>query len=737
MNPSGSPVAQGDGSDRGAAATKPPVSQGRENVLLLILFFAALVAHVCFATYHWTYGFLVGHEFRQTHTAVIAYYIDQENNFSVPYAAPLFGKPWTVPMEFPLYEWSVVLLSRAAHVPHFEAARAVSLTCFYLTLPAIYLLLGQLGLATSRRLLALALTLTCPVYIFYSRAFLMESMVLMFSVWFLAMFVRTMQERRLRWLVLCATAGAGAGLIKSTTFFVWLLPAVIYGAYCLWRDMRRPGGWKAVLKTVGWGLGAASVPCIAVFWWVKYTDAIKAPHPSAHIFTSRELTEGSFGLYNLGARFSPEIWRALLGDWRLAIMSPWIIGLFIAAGAVCFKRQRWYILGAAGFFLFAQVLFPAAYAYQDYYFYACTVFLLIALGFVLHGVLESRLPHWFRWAIVLVPFTAMLGSYRWGYYSHVPIPFPPGADATQNNYQWGYYWGQAAQSNGGSGLADALRSLTPKDSVIIVAGNDWAPMIPYYSQRKALMIRNGLQYDQKYLARAFNDLADEDVSALVMVEAERGDGALLRRAAVAFGLDTSVTFSSPFADVYLSNIYREGAVVRLSGNHGFHQVTTTSKPGGLRSKDSPPIPIPPGAATRAFSLVSPRPTQYRFAYGYSMMELNGTPILSVHPDSDLWVPAPAGARQIVWEFGIVPDAYERDGDKTDGVEFVVEGESPDGSRREIFRRLLDPAAVPADRGRQRAVIRYQAVPGEKLVFLTRPNGSYAYDWAYWARIAVR
>jgi len=42
----------------------------------------------------------------------------------------------------------------------------------------------------------------------------------------------------------------------------------------------------------------------------------------------------------------------------------------------------------------------------------------------------------------------------------------------------------------------------------IIAGADWAAMIPLYSQHKALMIRNGLEYDPPYLNRAFNDLAD-------------------------------------------------------------------------------------------------------------------------------------------------------------------------------------------------------------------------------------
>jgi hypothetical protein len=693
---------------------KSVLDRGREDTALIILFGAALVAHVCFVTFNWRSGFLPGHEFRQTHTALIAYYVDQENNFSVPYSTPLFGKPWSVPLEFPLYEWSVVLLSRAAHLPHFEAARTVSVTCFYLTLPAVWLLLGQLGLARPRRLLALALALTCPLYIFYSRAFLMESMVLMFSVWFLAMFVRTMRERRFLWLVLCAICGMGSALIKSTTFFVWLLPAALYGAYSLWCEIRNRSGWKAVIRTIGWGLGAAVVPCAAVYWWVTYTDAIKAPHPSAFIFTSGELTKENFGMYSLAARVSAATWRAFLLDWQRAIMPPWLIGLLVLAGVAFFQRDRWHILGATGLFLAAQLLFPFAYAYQDYYFYACVVFLLVALGYVLHAVLDSGLPRWVRWAIVSVPFVFQLG-----------------------NYLQGYHVIQSVRSNGGTGLTDVVRDMTPKGSIIIVAGDDWCPAIPYYSQRKALMIRNGLEHDRPYLERAFNDLKDDYVCALVMVGAQRGNKELVRQTAEQFGLDASVTFSHTMADVYLSHFCRDSALLRLSGRHGYDQITTQAKPAGPLPSDRPPVPIPSGVAAIDFRMISPAPSQFRFTFGYAAWEEGGVEVLSAHPDTDLWVPVQGGARQILWEFGLFPGAYDRDGEKTDGVIFLVVGETADGSRREIFRRLLDPARVPADRGRQRAIIPYQAAAGETLVFLTRPNVNTHYDWAYISRVEVK
>jgi hypothetical protein len=693
---------------------KPAPDPGRENTALIILFCAALIAHVWFATFNWRSGFLPGHEFRQTHTALIAYYIDKENNFSISYSTPLFGKPWAVPMEFPLYEWSVVLLSRAAHLPHFEAARTVSLSCFYLTLPAVWLLLGQLGLARPRRLLALALALTCPLYIFYSRAFLMESMVLMFSAWFLELFVRTMRERRLRWLILCAGCGTGAALVKSTTFLVWLLPAALYGAACLWREVRADFGWKPALRTIGWGLGAVVLPCVTLYWWVKYTDAIKAPHPSAHIFTSTELTKGNFGMYSLAARFSLETWRGLLAGWREAIMPAWVIGLVVAAGVAFSRRERWRILGAAGLFIAAQLMFPFAYALQEYYFYACTVFLLCALGLALHGLLDSGLPRWVPWAIVIAPFAFQLGTYLQGY--HVI---------------------QSVRSNGGTGLTDALRGVTPQGSVIIVAGDDWNPVIPYYSQRQALMIRNGLEYDRTYLERAFRDLKDEYVSALVLVKAQRANPELVRRAAAEFNLDPSVTFAHAWADVYLNKTCRESALFRLSGTHGYDQITAKASVAGPQPGDRPPVPIPSGVAAIAYKMVSPAPSQYRFTYGYSAWEEGGTMVVSVHPDSDLWVPPPAGARQILWEFGLVAGAYEREGERTDGVVFMVVGEAPDGRRRELFRRLLDPAGVPADRGRQRAVIPYQAAAGETLVFLTRPNMTTQYDWAYVSRIEVK
>ena len=94
-------------------------------------------------------------------------------------------------------------------------------------------------------------------------------------------------------------------------------------------------------------------------------------------------------------------------------------------------------------------------------------------------------------------------------------------------------------------------------------------------------------------------------------------------------------------------------------------------------------------------------------------------------------------KQIIWEFGLIPEAYERDGEKTDGAEFVITGETPAGEKREIYRRVLDPVNEAADRGPQRVEMSYQPLPGETLQFSTRPNIIPNFDWAYWKKIEVK
>src|SRR5438552_18794948 len=115
---------------------------------------------------------------------------------------------------------------------------------------------------------------------------------------------------------------------RSTLFpYTTLFRSAAYGAWLLWRDLRAGAAWQVPAKTALWGLATVVVALGLLRWWIAYTDPIKEAHASAFIFTSKNLSLGNWGLFDLRPLFSAELWRRLLACWDQAIMSPWLIAL--------------------------------------------------------------------------------------------------------------------------------------------------------------------------------------------------------------------------------------------------------------------------------------------------------------------------------------------------------------------------------------------------------------------------
>jgi hypothetical protein len=694
------------------ASINPPPPVRRDALVLIALTAVLACVHVFLVTRNWHAGQLAGHEFRQTQTAISAYFIQRENNFAIAYPTPVLGKPWTIPMEFPLYQWLVVAVSNATHTPLTESGRVVTLLCFYLTLPALFLLLRQLGLALPQRLAGVCVALSCPLYIFYSRAFLIESMALMFSVWFLVGFVETMRTRRITWLLVASLCGAGAGLVKVTDLMAWIVPAAAYGLYCVRRDWPRGGqDARALRQTLIWGLGAALLPCATSIWWVQKANALKSVNPAGAFLTSESLHMFNFGSWAL--RTSKDTWSHFLNNWHSAIMPLGWMAVLAVAGLLLLRRNAWPAALAVVAFLAPQITFPILFTWHDYYYYAIGLFWVIAASLVIDAVSS-------RWRCVgLGVLLATLALNLADYGRH-------------------YATDQRRASDGGSHLVAVLRDMTPADSVLVIAGDDWSSVIPYYARRRALMLRHDHEQDWTMIDSSFRNLANEDVAALVLIGDQRSNQELVQRASSALGIDPALCFRHRDADVYVSSYHRSLVVQKLQPGHPYGEVSLAEQAPAPANDAMGPKAVPAGLRETIFKYVSPRPTQYDFAHGLELSTLDGMEVLGAHPDAALWVTPPAGATGIEWQFEIYGPAYQNKAACTDGVEFIVVEKTPDGATREIYRRLLDPASVEADRGLQTVQIAYTpSRAGAELVFMTRPNGHYAFDWAYWRKIEVR
>lgn len=651
-----------------------------------------------------------GHEFRQAQTAIIAYYIDKQDNFGLYYETPLLGKPWAFPFEVPFYQWAVVGLKRATGLEDFETARIISLSSFYLTLPALYLLLGSWRIPPARRLIVLLPALLCPVYLFYSRAFLIDPMATCFSVWFLAAFVRTMDKRHWAWLILTILCGSIGILIKSVVFAVWLFPAALYGLWCLWRAWGEEHRWRQLAITCAWGVGSVALPYWLFREWIIFSDALKWAHPSGFQFTSEVLSTTNFGTFEIGSRFSTHTWSSMAERWAEAVAPWWLLAGVVLLGLVVGGRWRGMFLGLVGLWFFGQLAFPYAYAYQDYYFYGATFWLMLALGVLLLALAEHHTwPRWLRAGLALAPLAVMLVTYLQDYRQTQLIP-----------------------SEGGSGLTAMLNDVLPRESVLMIIGQDWAGIVPYYSERRALMVRDALRFDIDYLNHAMNDLEDEDVGALLVSGDMREQTAIIDMVINRLGM-----FSEPlvdhrnYTDVYFSVLHQQQVSERFTlGGARYPEITLNPQSTAYAEAKNLHFRISPHAATKMFPLTGGLVKRFQILMGYREYRSETDWVINFHPDAAVWIEPEHRTGVLTMEFGIFADAWKREGDKTNGVVFSVFAEDAQGERRLLYERLVDPVTNETDRGRQREQVPYALAADEFLLISSGPHHADAYDWAY-------
>ncbi|MEO6002112.1 MAG: glycosyltransferase family 39 protein [Opitutus sp.] len=678
------------------------------------LFCALALFHLWAVLVGWRSGLLQGNEFRQTQTALTTLFVQREQNFSLSYPTPVLGKPWSVPMEFPLYQWTVAVVSSATGLPLIQSARAVSCVCFYLTLPAIWLLLRRMKLREGQRWIALGVMLTCPLYIFYSRAFLIETMALMFSLWFLQSFLAAMEQRSAFWLIVANLAGIGAGLVKVTTFIVYLVPAGICAAYWLWQRARaadtfpklRPRFWRLL----GWIVAATVIPFLATVWWIKLADAIKALNPSGVQLVSSSMSSYHFGTWQ--TRLSTETWAS---HWRTLTTNIMPIASLAAFGCVtAFLGGRWrkWIVGLTALFVTAPLTFPVLYAWHEYYWVANTALLLAATGLALAALLDSTAPRWTRWTIIV----GVNAIQCWGFIHYL-------------------YPTQRLPYEGGSGLTRLLHDVTDPQDVLLIAGNDWSSVVPFYAERRALMIRTHLERDGEYLNRAFAAISDESVPVLVLMGDLRRDTEFLARASRQFDLDPRPFLRHKDETVYVNRSLRKEYGRRLF-NLSYNDVTFADA--AEHATSNQPQSLTALRTTRFFTRMSPRPDRYQVPFGLSLgFRPDGSLVFDAHAPTRLWFHPPRRVTQLSLEFGIAEDAYTRAGDRTDGVEFVaVVRAAPGATERALFSRVLDPVRQPLDRGTQRAKVSLALPENAEVIIETRPGpgGSNAFDWSYWRTI---
>jgi hypothetical protein len=676
----------------------------------LVWIFVAMLAIALWSwSLSWNEPILDRHEFRQTQTAISAYWI-KEAGWKLNYETPIFGPPWSIPFEFPVYQFCVAQVSRISGLSIDSAGRAVSIFYLLLTLPAVYLLAGVFGLTRPQRLLVLAAVLSSPVYLFYGRTVMIETCALCFSIWFLVGIGFAARDSNLRWSLLAAFAGALAALAKVTTFAAFCLPA---GALALWLAWARLfGRQRSGAHWLSTGLLCSAPVLLAVLtgtWWVRHGDAVKKTNPFSATLTSDQLSPWTWG--SLSQRFSADIWIELWRNISQFVLNESAIVLLLVGATLVTMRIRRFTASAALAFLTAPLLFINLYFHHDYYYAAIALFLLVGAGFLLVAVWETFTKTTAtRYLIVGGFFGSQLTAFYTGYgaYHRRDLPRPPA-------------------------IAEAIRASVPTDGIVLIYGWDWNTLVPYYAQRRAIMVPSGRERELEALEYILSQLPPDAITSMLI--RNLGTPEFIANRTARFSLSAYPVVSTPDGDLYLRTDFVSQALTHLAllpqDSLVLNRQPTASPEAEILTESDP--------TTLDLPFFTSRPTRIFSQFGVTATNIDDQSVLLTHPSAKLYFSLPASASQIRILAGISTAAYSPDDrSPTDGIVIELTEIAPNGNRRILTRREIDPVKRPGDRGLQEIVYHDpQGLSGELEIRLT-PGlmGNLNKDWAYLAGVRI-
>ncbi len=451
------------------------------------------VSWVLLATAFFWHGWLVsrgiddplldGHSWRQTQTALSTKMM-AEHGMSVDYETPVFGPPWKAPFEFPTFEWCVAQTHLATGWPLDFTGRVVALAFFYLLLIPVAFMLRFYRLTWWQVRLALCFVLVSPVYLFWSRAFLIESAALFITLVFAASSLWYQRKPSLSLLGLALVFGVLAGITKITTFCLAVgLVSLTYA----WQWLIEPKQ-KRLSSLLKIGLPLAVIilaSLISGVLWTKHTDVLKDQNPFAHEVTSHELSSFNFG--TVAQRISPKYiaryahfglsnalyWIPSRDSVVLSIARSAVTTIVLAALFLLAKRRRWAALPLLAAYMAGPIVFANLYERHDYYWYANSIYLLIAAAVLWAWCWNESRDGSKRRRYLSIGSGVGLALCAFGYLGH------PYFMAQKNPPEMHFLE-----------IAKAVRDAVPEGGVVEVCGYNWHPAIAYYSGRQAVMVTN-------------------------------------------------------------------------------------------------------------------------------------------------------------------------------------------------------------------------------------------------------
>lgn len=419
------------------------------------------------------------HAFRQTQTAMTVQNYFQEGWSLFHYKTPVFGEPWQVLMECPIYQTAVYAVMRVLNLSDTDfGCRLVSLLLFYLS---AVLLKKVADMLIPKE----ASAFVCGVYllsafnIFWSR----EAMIDYMSVFFALLYVWGLYGWLLHGTLSKYMAGLFFGclgyLLKATTMFpyVYLLMFLIITQFI--REIRQ-GEWKGNRSVYSYLRQnrrrilllalVCILPVIAGAMWTYYADCIKEKSLYTAWLTSENLHSWNYG--TLAQKLDFNCWKVIIERLYCFFGDSILFWALLAGGGVAaYKKQEAHVL-AYSFIscMLAIITLFNLYYVHDYYLIAVSPLICMFFGILLYEIKEA------------VWKEGNTGRIGFGILLVVMLCLQ-----VQSNrpYIDGILYGNKQTRE----LARSVNQATSQEELVVIEGEDWSPVTLYYAQRKGFMVK--------------------------------------------------------------------------------------------------------------------------------------------------------------------------------------------------------------------------------------------------------
>jgi hypothetical protein len=247
---------------------------------------------------------------------------------------------------------------------------------------------------------------------------------------------------------------------------------------------------------------------------------------AADFITSKALRDWNFG--TIAQKLSRSEWRNYLTRTLNDVFGGLIISVMALVILPIFTSKKLLSYGLSLLFILTVAIFTNLHFVHNYYPYANAIFLLGASGFTIMGLIEKKRKIWqcVGWFFLALILLSQLQFYR------------------------AFWYPTKLHGNSYLEIASQVQTVTSPEGVLLIYGDYWSSLIPYYSQRRALMIYNQASEEESKNALYKLSRANHQVEAIVFCRKTRENREDKKYLNSLYNPNDKPVFSNKRCDIY-------------------------------------------------------------------------------------------------------------------------------------------------------------------------------------------